>query len=480
MKQNLSLQQKQTLALKQSVKLTQQLQQAVKVLQAGQTQLLEMLEQEALENPVLEVSSDSGEVEPDSYASESEAESGKEEIISYIQEFQKYFQENQDGTWNDFQSHSGFDSEEGSFEDWVAGEESLSEVLEQQLVLVTEPGLERRIGNYIISSLDKNGYLSDSTQKIADSLLVEEELVEAVLNKIQGFEPVGIAARDLRECLLVQYMNRSWNKPLVKIIILNHLSDVAGNRLKDIQKATGAGYHEIEAALATIRSLNPRPAAGYKVEVSTAEIVKPDLFVTIEEGKLIITLNDMFTPRVNVNNYYEEKIKNAEGLNKEELLYLKKKLESALWFRQCLQKRAETIYEVAKAIFEIQIDFFYHGVRGLKPLTLADIASRVDRHEATVSRVINGKYAHTPCGLFELKFFFSGGLKSDDGELISSISIKEIIQEAISEEDPRKPLSDQILCDLLRARGIEIARRTVAKYREGLGIPSSSRRKKYT
>jgi RNA polymerase sigma-54 factor len=486
MKQGLILKQQQRLELKQKLNLTQQLQQAVKVLQAGQNQLLEMIEQEALENPVLEVKggSDSSENIPaieEEPLSKKQDTGERDKLLNYVRDFQKYFQESQDAYYSDEGSYGGDYSqdESSSFEEYVADLPSLSDVLEEQLNLSISNETQRKIGKYIIASIDENGYLKETTLKIAGSLLVSEEEVLGVLELVQTFEPTGVASRDLRECLLIQYKTEQMDDPLVHKLIDNHLENLGNNRMKEIQRATKASFEEISQALARIRQFNPRPAAGYMHEVSTAEVIRPDLFVEIEDDELKITLNESFIPSLDVNNYYQQKIKSAEGLSKDELVYLKKKLESAMWFRQCIEKRNETIYNVAKCIFEIQFGFFKDGVRGLRPLTLSDVAKRVDRHEATISRVINGKYAHTPVGVFELKFFFSGGLKSEDGDSVSSLHIKEVIQKAISEEEPKKPLSDQILCDLLRAKGIEIARRTVAKYREGLGIPSSSKRKKY-
>lgn len=472
--QDLSLKQVQTL------KLTPQLQLAVKVLQANQVQLTEMIEQELMENPVLEIKQADADV--NSGSAELPEVSEKAQLVEYVKEFEKYFQESQDGlsSSGSFQSVSNQD-ESSSFEDWVADKVTLSDTLEEQLFLSTSDEAEKRIGMYIIAALDHNGWLMESVEKIAASLLCSIDQVEHTLTLIQSFDPVGIAARDLKECLLIQYYQEEIQDKTVRLLIEDHLEELANNRMKEISKALNISYVEIEIAYNRIKELNPRPASGYLHEVSTAEIIRPDLFIEFDDEKqMTITLNDNYLPNLNVNQYYQEKIQNAEAMDKEELVYLKRKLNSAVWFRQCIEKRRETIYSVAKCIFEIQKDFFEMGVRGLKPLTLSDIAARVDRHEATVSRVINGKYAHTPVGIFELKFFFSGGLKSETGEMISSKRIKEIIQQAISEENPKKPLSDQVLADLLKARGIEIARRTVTKYREMLNIVSSSKRRKYT
>ena len=470
----------QELALKQvqTLKLTPQLQLAVKVLQANQVQLNEMIEQEVMENPVL----DAGEVisKIDSLDSQDyfEPETERTQLLQYVKDFEKYFAESQDQYSGSYISPSNR-SEESSIEEYVAGRKDLKDILDEQLCLSTSTPIERRIGSYIIASLDHNGYLGEDVSKIANSLMVEFDQVERVLILLQGFDPAGIAARDLRECLLIQYHQKELNDSLIRRILEEHLEDLANNRMKDISLSTGASFEQIAEATEKIRSLNPRPASGYLHEVSTAEIITPDLFVSFEEDELIINLNDSYIPNLGINRYYQEKIQNAEGLDKQELTYLRKKLNQALWFRQCIEKRRETIFSVAKCIFEIQREFFEKGIKGLKPLTLADVALRVDRHEATVSRVVNGKYAQTPSGVFELKFFFTGGLRSDDGEMISTLRIKEIIQQAISEENPKKPLSDQVLSDLLKARGIDVARRTVTKYREMLGIQSSSKRKKY-
>ena len=471
--QELSLKQQQTL------KLTPQLQLAVKVLQANQMQLTEMVEQELLENPVLEVQDDGG-AEPKSQEGSQELEgSDRSELLQYVKDFEKYFQESQDNYMPgpSFEASQGGD--ETSFEDYVASKQSLKDQLEEQLKLTLTDLTDRKIGSYLIATLDHNGYLSESVERIAMSLVAPIDDVERVLTLIQTFEPMGIAARDLKECLLIQYHQLEMQDPLVREILGSHLEDLGANRMKEISLKTGADYVGINRAAEKIRTLNPRPSSVYLHEVSTAETATPDLFMRIEEGEVIIDLNDSYLPTLNVSRYYQEKIQNAEGLDKGELLYLQKKLNQAVWFRQCIEKRKETIHSIAKCIFEIQIEFFEKGVRGFRPLTLSDVGARVDRHEATVSRVINGKYAHTPSGTFELKFFFSGGLRSDDGEMISTVRVKEIIEQAVREENPKKPLSDQVLSDLLKARGIDVARRTVTKYRETLGIASSSRRKKY-
>ncbi|MBT3785654.1 RNA polymerase factor sigma-54 [bacterium] len=470
----------QELALKQvqTLKLTPQLQLAVKVLQANQLQLSEMVEQELMENPVLETQDSDG-AGPEEHEFEFTENTEQARLVQYVKDFEKYFQESQDNYISSYSGDSGVSGEEPSFEEYVASSRTLKDNLEEQLYLSIKTETDRKIGDYLIACLDSNGYLLETVEKVADSLQVSVENVESVLTLVQSFEPTGVAARDLRECLLIQYFQDDLKDSLVYQILDQHLDDLANNRMKEISQRSGASFEEISEAVVKIRNLNPRPASGYLHEVSTAETITPDLFVTVVDDEVIVRLNDTYIPTVNVNRFYQEKIQNAQGLDKSELLYLRKKLSQALWFRQCLEKRKETIYVIGKCIFDIQKNFFKQGVKGLKPLTLNEVGIRVDRHEATVSRVINGKYAHTPAGVFELKFFFSGGMRSDDGEMISTKRIKEIIQQAVDEENTKKPLSDQVLADLLKARGIDVARRTVTKYRETLGIPSSSKRRKY-
>ena len=345
----------QELALKQvqTLKLTPQLQLAVKVLQANQVQLNEMIEQEVMENPVL----DAGEVisKIDSLDSQDyfEPETERTQLLQYVKDFEKYFAESQDQYSGSYISPSNR-SEESSIEEYVASRKDLKDILDEQLCLSTSTPIERRIGSYIIANLDHNGYLGEDVSKIANSLMVEFDQVERVLILLQGFDPAGIAARDLRECLLIQYHQKELNDSLIRRILEEHLEDLANNRMKDISLSTGASFEQIAEATEKIRSLNPRPASGYLHEVSTAEIIMPDLFVSFEEDELIINLNDSYIPNLGINRYYQEKIQNAEGLDKQELTYLRKKLNQALWFRQCIEKRRETIFSVAKCIFEIQ------------------------------------------------------------------------------------------------------------------------------
>ncbi len=458
----------------QTLKLTPQLQQAVKILQASRQELEEMVEQEALENPVLDWQKSAGEGSDIPETEEKSEDPQKEDLVEYVQDFERYVGEDQD-SW----SSVSLEEQEGGFEEWFSRPPSLQETLQQQYDLSCDRELLKKIGVYLIASLDSRGYLRESLERIASALMVDMEDVKEALALLQSLEPLGIGARDLKECLQIQLWAQKKDLPLVEAILESHLEDLAANRYREISKATGADFDQIEKAVAYIRSLNPRPASGFLLESAQPESITPDIFLEFKDDEPVITLNDHLLPNLFINPWYRERIQNAEGMTKEELGWLKQKLDSAMWFRQCIEKRNETILLIADAIFNIQADFFHAGVKGLKPLTLADIASRVERHEATVSRVVNGKYALTPSGIFELKFFFSGGLKSDDGEMVSSRHIREILQKAIEEEDARRPISDQALSQLLKAQGIDIARRTVTKYREMMGIPSSSRRKKY-
>ncbi|MBW7877300.1 MAG: RNA polymerase factor sigma-54 [Candidatus Cloacimonetes bacterium] len=458
----------------QSLRLTPQLQLAVKILQANRVELSEMVEQELMENPVLEVSGSTEEV--DSYEAQPEESVERSELLGFVKDFEKYFQESQ-GAWTSAETASNEDKP--SFEEFVHQKKTLNEELTAQFHLSTKDPMEQKIGTYLIASLDSSGYLREPVSRIASALMIDEERVEKALYLLQSLEPPGVGARDLRECLLLQYYAQDMHDDLVYAIISDHLEDLGANRIREISRVTGASFQQIEEATEKIRQFNPKPAQGYLMSEAPAEGITPDVFLEFKEGEVIVTLNDYLLPNLMISPWYQERIQNAEGLSQDELLYLKQKLDSAIWFRQCIEKRNETIWLVAKCIFEIQKDFFSSGISRLRPLTLADVAVRIERHEATVSRVVNGKYAQTPSGIFELKFFFSGGLMNDEGEMVSSRHIREILQQAIQEEDPKRPISDQMLAQLLKARGIDIARRTVTKYREMMGIQSSSKRKKF-
>ena len=279
----------QELALKQTqtLKLTPQLQLAVKVLQANQFQLTEMVEQELLENPVLE-NQETGTVEAPEFEHMSSPDTDQAKLLQYVKDFEKYFQESQDNYVSSYSIDSGSSHEESSFEDYVAGARTLKDVLGEQLYLSVKTELDRKIGEYIIASLDSNGYLRETPRRLAESLQVDEDDVESVLTLMQSFEPAGIGARDLRECLLIQYYQLEMEDSLVRSILENHLEDLANNRMKEIAQQTGATFQEINIAAEKIRSLNPRPASGYLHEVSTAETITPDLFVTIEEDEIVI------------------------------------------------------------------------------------------------------------------------------------------------------------------------------------------------
>ena len=286
-------------------------------------------------------------------------------------------------------------------------------------------------------------------------------------------EPVGVGAYDLKECLLIQALDEGYADDAVIKIISNHLEDIAQNKLSTIAKATGYSMEEIKDVIDTIKSFEPRPGASF---ASSEEqiFISPEVFIEKVEDEYVVTVNESDIPQLRINPAYKEALKNLDKTEKETGDFIKSRFESARSFLKYVDKRKETILNVTKAICEVQRDFFDFGILHLKPLTLQDVASMAGVHESTVSRATNGKYAQTPRGLFELKFFFSGAARTQSGDDVSTMAVKQKINDIVKSEDPSKPLSDSAIVDILAKEGIELARRTVAKYRIELNLPSSS------
>jgi RNA polymerase sigma-54 factor len=346
-----------------------------------------------------------------------------------------------------------------------------------QLELVSMKPACKMIARYIIESLDENGYLTSSIQEICQVFRAREEKVMEALAVIQGFEPVGVGARDLKECLLIQLKNRGKDKPEARLIIENHLEDIAENRLCNIAKALGISVKEVQDISDEIKSLEPKPGRQFGSSSDNRYIV-PDVTVEKVGDEYVIIVNDSTAPRLNISPYYQKMLREADkdsNISK----FLSSRLNSALWLIRSIEQRRQTIYNVVKAVVNYQRDFLDHGPKHLKTLTLKQIADELGIHESTVSRSINGKYMQTPRGLFEIKYFFTSGVTGQDGSSIASESIKTIIREMIENEDPKSPLSDQAIADSMEECGIEISRRTIAKYRDEMNIPSSTKRKRF-
>lgn len=473
------------LKLAQKLIMTPQLQQAIKLLQLSRLELTQLIAQELVENPVLEeeIGIEGIEEEPKEFEEPTGATETIEETIEElkgpsIEELKfisdDYFEERgSDG--RDLGYFPEQEEETPSYEQILSKPTTLTDHLLWQLRLSTSDRTLEEIGELIIGNLDENGYLQSSIEEIASINGAKPEDVERALNFIQGFDPPGIAARDLRECLLIQLRHLGLQGSLVEEIVKNHLSDLEKRRYDSIAKELNVPLRNIISSLKIIGGLEPKPGRSYyNIDV---RYITPDVYVQKIGEDYIVTLNDDGMPRLRLSPFYRNLIRTKDLLSPGEKEYLEEKLRSAIWLMKSIEQRGKTIYKVAESIVNFQRDFFEKGLDHLKPMTLKDIAEAVSMHESTISRVTTNKYMHTPQGLFELKFFFSVGLPSK-GERISTVYVRDMVKKIVSQENPQKPLSDQQIVEILRSKDINVARRTIAKYRLELNIPPTSIRRR--
>lgn len=360
---------------------------------------------------------------------------------------------------------------------FVSKDETLEDSLLLQLTFSNLKGKDLKIGRYLVEAIDDNGYLTADIEKVAKCFRTTEEQVEKVLDVIQTFEPLGVGARSLKECLIIQLAAKGLLEDRIEYIILNHLEDLGENRLGKVSKQLGIPVSQVQMVCDLIRTLEPKPGRSYASD-ENVKYITPDVIVEKVNGEYVVTTNENSIPHLMVSPYYtnlSKETKNDEEVSK----YLTDKFNSAIWLIKSIEQRRQTIFNVVTAVVEHQKEFLDKGPKYLKTLTLKQVADVMGVHESTVSRSINGKYMQTPRGVFEIRYFFSSGVTSQGGEGLSSNSIKTFIKEIIDGEDPKKPYSDQEMVEILSERGIEISRRTVAKYREGMNILSSSKRRRY-
>jgi len=482
------------LELRQSPKLVQQLvitpqlQQAIRLLQLTRLELVDLISQEMKENPLLE------EAEEGKELAEGEAPAAGQEETETSPEPERTpeVKGNGEGTdefdWENYLENSNLipfeksspsyqDGEERpSFENFLTKRTTLTDHLHWQLQLSHFTENEHEAGTWIIGNLDEDGYLKISLEDICSETNLSMEEVERVLRKVQQFDPVGVAARDLKECLLIQLEQISPRDPLAEKIVSEHLSLLKNRNYPAIAKRLGVSVDRVNRAASLISKLDPKPGKAFGGEV-IQEII-PDVYIHKVEGDYVIYLNDDGIPRLKVNSLYRN-ILNGNRLAPEgDRKYIQDKLRSALWLIRSIHQRQRTIYKVAKSIVKFQRDFLDKGIQFLKPLVLRDVAEDIQMHESTISRVTHNKYAHTPQGIYELKFFFNAGITSTQGETMASESVKNLVREIIAKEDPKKPYSDEKLVQILQGMNIHIARRTVSKYREMMKILSSNERRK--
>ncbi len=447
------------LELKQTQKLlpvlTQQLQQAIKLLQLSQLELVEAIEQELQENPVLEVEERDGEPE------EGESKKELEDLLDRYTPSEEYAPRE--------------DREYPDYENMVKTEHNLRDYLRWQVGLSDFDPQERIIVEWIIGNIDDNGYLAYPLEEIAKVSGYSVESLEGTLQKVQRLEPAGVGARDLRECLLLQYEASGEDDPVFQTVVSSYFHLVQKNNLKEIVRATGLPLEKIKEVVEKIKHYDPKPGRNFSDE--EIAYVVPDVYVVKGEDGFEIYLNDDDIPELRMNTYYLELCadKKVSGDTKR---YIRNKMKQAEWFIKSIQQRQKTLYQVARSIVAFQHDFFEQGIRALKPLILKDVAQDMGVHESTVSRVTSNKYMSTPFGLYEMKFFFPTGISVDEGTSLSTNVVMDLISEIVAKEDRHNPVTDDEIVEILKKeRAINIARRTVAKYREILNIGSSRQRR---
>lgn len=462
--------------------MTPQLQQSIKLLQLSRIELVAAINKELEENPLLEekyYDDDSGGEIPQE-VDEMKGGPATKEITGEGDGRDDF---DWDSYLDDFGPVSGTysyeDTEAPSLENVLIKMNTLTDHLLWQLNLSHFTEAEKKIGEQIIGNLDNSGYLKATIKEIAAIEKADAAFVENVLAKIQEFDPPGVAARDLKECLLIQIRLLDIASPLLEKIIDEHLHDLETKNYLNIAKKQKVSLEEVQKTVLLINRLDPKPGRIYNEERS--QYVIPDVFVFKVGDEYRIVLNDDGMPKLKVSGLYRKILGGMKDNSKGEAnkAYVKERMQSAIWLIKSIQQRQRTIYKVSESIVSYQKEFFDLGINYLKPMVLRDVAYDVEMHESTISRVTTNKYMHTPRGIFELKYFFNSGISRTDGESIASESVKEKIRKIISEEDKKNPYRDSEIVDILKKSGISIARRTIAKYREMMGIIPSSKRKKY-
>ena len=488
----MSMEMKQSLKLSQQLVMTPQLQLAIKLLQLSRLELADVVREEMMENPILEDGADTAneqEREPDAETRIEQQMQGETELAApdlERRDVEKEVTGDSSATteidWDNYlqdysnapsmPSYKPTNDELPSLESTLTKKTSLFEHLVAQLKLSNFPADEEKVGMLIIGNLDISGYLKEpSIEEIAEEAEVAVELAERVIQRIQLFDPVGVAARSLKECLLIQAKHSGDDDPILVRMISDHLPNLEKKNYQAIARDLKEPLEEIYEAAKVIMQFDPRPGREFTTE--EPHYITPDVFIHKVGDKYFVVPNDDGLPKLKISGFY----KNAMGNSAASKDYVQDKLRSAQWLIRSIQQRQRTIIKVAESILKFQREFFDKGIAHLKPLILRDVAEDIGMHESTVSRVTTSKYVHTPQGIYELKFFFNSGISRTNGDDLASQAVKSKIKELVDSEDVKRPHSDQKIVELLKKTGIDIARRTVAKYREQLGILSSSKRK---
>jgi RNA polymerase sigma-54 factor len=487
--------------MSQQLVMTPQLQQAIKLLQLSHMELESLIQNELQENPLLEdpttstVEADSAELKDERSSIDNfEAAQAEPNLVAENQTAEVRADGTNEIDWenylNNYQlappttSNKGLSEDLPSFVNNLTRSVSLYDHLHEQMRLADFTDEEQRVAEYILGNLDDAGYFridgseGDPLIVAASESGVSIAVADAALRKLQRFDPLGVCARDLQECLLIQA--RAWGEEntLVGEIVRKHLKLLEARNLKGICKAAGCEQDDAVEAIKTIAEMEPKPGRHFVED--DAQYITPDVYVHMVGDEYVVVVNDDGLSKLRISQHYKDTLRSGEAKSNGSKEFIQEKLRSAVWLIRSIHQRQRTIHKVTESIVKFQRDFLDHGIAHLKPLILKDVAEDIEMHESTVSRVTTNKYVHTPRGIFELKFFFNSAIAKTGGDDIASEAVKEEIKKLVAAEDTARPFSDQKLVDLLRDRNIEIARRTVAKYREVLGIlPSSKRRKLY-
>lgn len=474
--------------------MTPQLQQAIKLLQLSRLELNTLIQKELLENPVLEDVEEVEEEAKEDQEKQSEAEKhelakeedrGHEHTVDEIGDKDGALKEPTDfdwesyiGTYNapEYEGDREQTEESQTFENVLRSGESLQDHLLWQLHLLGGTSEDLNIGGEIIGNINDDGYLTATVEEIAQKSAAEPIKVEGVLAKIQEFDPTGVGARDLKECLILQAKQLGDDSRALITVINEHLEDLECHRYEAIAKKMCIPMERVNELSKTIAEMDPKPGRPFSQE--SPQYITPDVYVQKVGNEYEVVLNEDGLPRLKISNFYRRSLMKGSEVGGQTKAYIQDRLRAAVWLIRSIHQRQRTLYKVSSSIVKFQKEFFDKGISRLKPLVLKDVAEDIEMHESTVSRVTTNKFMHTPRGIFELKFFFNTGIHQLEGGGIASEAVKSKIQNLVEEEDSTDPLSDQKIAEILKGHNIDIARRTVAKYREMLKIPPSSKRRR--
>ncbi len=487
----MALELRQQVKLSQQLVMTPQLQQAIKLLQLSRLELAETIQQEIELNPVLDedLSSD-GEASSDSLAADSLAGGDGEPPVAVEVEHTADVRVGENESplaeinWQDYANEYEYAPSFGPREendlpsrlDILSQKPDLQAHLRWQLSFADLDEEDLEVGNFIIGNLNRDGFLEVDVRDIAEATGCSEETAQWLIETVQDLDPPGVGARNVKESLLLQLERLGLGQSLAASMVRDHLHFLETKNYGAIAKACGCTLEEVFAAVKVITELDPHPGRAYSDE--EPQYIIPDVYVHKMGDEYVIMLNDEGLPRLKVSAFYREILKNGSAAPSDTKDYIQDKLRSAVWLIKSIQQRQRTIYRVVESIVKFQREFFDNGIAFLKPMVLRDVAEDLDMHESTISRVTSNKYVHTPQGTFELKYFFNTAIAGQGGESFASESIRARLRTIVQGEDPEKPLSDMAIADLFKEEGVQLARRTVAKYREQLGILPSKLRKR--